>query len=595
MVFQSYALYPHMTVSRNIEFPLRSRKVPADERDQLVRDAAETLGLEELLDRKPRQLSGGQRQRVALARAIVRRPEAFLMDEPLSNLDAKLRVQTRAELVELQRRLEATVVYVTHDQVEAMTMGDRIAIMQRGVLQQVGAPQDVYARPGNLFVAGFIGSPPMNTVTGRVTHDGDTLVAELPGGRAPLSDDVARAVAAMNLEEVVIGVRPEDLRFESGEVGVVATVSVVESLGHERHIVVPPDRRAAGDRPPGRARRRAGRGRERASGRRRPAPLRSDDRRADRRVTAPPVTVEPPAVTPGLSPARRARRRRERALGFGLLVPALIVFGAFIFFPLFKNVYLGFFKNPPFPGLPKRYVGFDQYQDVLTSRDFLESLKTTVLFALMTVPVGIALGLGLAVVAHQQLKGIGIYRTIFSSTVATSVAVAAVIFGTLLNPQVGLLPWLGLTTDPAVLQNPSWALVAVAVTTVWQTLGLTFILMSAGLQSVPDDLLEAARVDGAGAWSRFWHVTLPMMSPTIFFAVVIGSIFAFQTFGQIDLLTQGGPLKKTNVLTYFIYKALHDQSDPGKAAVLAVALFLITMALALLQIRLLERRVSYDR
>ncbi len=595
MVFQSYALYPHMTVSRNIEFPLRSRKVPADERDQLVRDAAETLGLEELLDRKPRQLSGGQRQRVALARAIVRRPEAFLMDEPLSNLDAKLRVQTRAELVELQRRLEATVVYVTHDQVEAMTMGDRIAIMQRGVLQQVGAPQDVYARPGNLFVAGFIGSPPMNTVTGRVTHDGDTFGRGAPRRARALSDDVARAVAAMNLEEVVIGVRPEDLRFESGEVGVVATVSVVESLGHERHIacrltdgqlvIVRQDR----------ARRRAERGRERASGRRRPAPLRSDDRRADRRVTAPPVTVEPPAVTPGLSPARRARRRRERALGFGLLVPALIVFGAFIFFPLFKNVYLGFFKNPPFPGLPKRYVGFDQYQDVLTSRDFLESLKTTVLFALMTVPVGIALGLGLAVVAHQQLKGIGIYRTIFSSTVATSVAVAAVIFGTLLNPQVGLLPWLGLTTDPAVLQNPSWALVAVAVTTVWQTLGLTFILMSAGLQSVPDDLLEAARVDGAGAWSRFWHVTLPMMSPTIFFAVVIGSIFAFQTFGQIDLLTQGGPLKKTNVLTYFIYKALHDQSDPGKAAVLAVALFLITMALALLQIRLLERRVSYDR
>jgi ABC-type sugar transport system permease subunit len=217
------------------------------------------------------------------------------------------------------------------------------------------------------------------------------------------------------------------------------------------------------------------------------------------------------------------------------------------------------------------------------------------LFALLTVPVGIALGLGLAVVAHQQLKGIRIYRTIFSSTVATSVAVAAVIFGTLLSPQVGLLPWLGLTTDPPVLQNPSWALVAVAVTTVWQTLGLTFILMSAGLQSVPDDLLEAARVDGAGAWSRFWHVTLPMMSPTIFFAVVVGSIFAFQTFGQIDLLTQGGPLKKTNVLTYFIYTTLHNDSDPGKAAVLAVALFFLTMLLALVQIRLLERRVSYER
>jgi sn-glycerol 3-phosphate transport system permease protein len=284
---------------------------------------------------------------------------------------------------------------------------------------------------------------------------------------------------------------------------------------------------------------------------------------------------------------------KERGLAYLLLAPALVIFGVFIFYPLVHNVYLGFYRSPPFPGLPSRYVGFDQYRDVLTSREFLESLRTTVLFAVMTVPTGIALGLGLAVLAHQQLRGVGVYRTFFSSTVATSVAVAAVIFGTLFNPQVGLLPWLGVDPQPPILQNPSWALVAVAGITVWQTLGLTFILMSSGLQSVPDDLLEAARVDGAGMWSRFWHVTLPLLSPTIFFAVVIGTIFAFQTFGQIDLLTQGGPLKKTNVLTYFIYTELN--SDPGKAAVLAVALFLMTLLLALAQIRLLERRVTYER
>ena len=238
-------------------------------------------------------------------------------------------------------------------------------------------------------------------------------------------------------------------------------------------------------------------------------------------------------------------------------------------------------------------MGFDQYRDVLSSQDFHDSLKTTVLFVLMTVPAGIAAGLGLAILAHQQLRGIAVYRTIFSSTVATSVAVASVIFGTLLNPPVGLLPWLGLTTHPPILQNPDWALPAVAVVTIWQNLGLTFILMSAGLQAVPDDLLEAARVDGASAWSRFWHVTLPLLSPTIFFAVVVGTILAFQTFGQIDLLTQGGPLEKTNVLTYFIYTEI--SSDPGKAAVLAVALFLLTLALGLAQIRLLERRVTYER
>jgi sn-glycerol 3-phosphate transport system permease protein len=291
----------------------------------------------------------------------------------------------------------------------------------------------------------------------------------------------------------------------------------------------------------------------------------------------------------------QATRNKERGLAALFLLPSLIVFGVFVFYPLINNVILGFYRTAPFPGLPDTYVGFDQYRDVLTSHDFWNSLKTTVIFAVMTVPVGIALGLALAVLAHQQLRGIGIYRTFFSSTVATSVAVAAVIFGTLMNPQVGLLPWIGIDPHPPILQNPTWALPAVAITTVWQTLGLTFILMSSGLQSVPDDLLEAARVDGAGPWSRFWHVTLPLLSPTIFFAVVIGTIFAFQTFGQIDLLTQGGPLNKTNVLTYFIFKELNVQNNRGEAAVLAVALFLMTLLLALAQIRLLERRVTYER
>jgi len=241
MVFQSYALYPHMTVRRNIEFPLRSRKVDAEQRRRLVDDAAASLGLDGLLDRKPAHLSGGQRQRVALARAIVRRPHAFLMDEPLSNLDAKLRVQTRAELVELQRRLAATVVYVTHDQVEAMTMGHRIAILDHGVLQQIAPPHDVYARPANLFVAQFIGSPPMNTVTGTVvaagsTNTGDALALELPGSRVALPEPLAGVVRAAGVREVVVGARPEDLRFGAPGTGIPATVVAVESLGHERHV-----------------------------------------------------------------------------------------------------------------------------------------------------------------------------------------------------------------------------------------------------------------------------------------------------------------------------------------------------------------------
>jgi multiple sugar transport system ATP-binding protein len=236
MVFQSYALYPHMTVRRNIEFPLKSRHVDKRERDELVGDAATSLGLTELLDRKPGQLSGGQRQRVALARAIVRRPLAFLMDEPLSNLDAKLRVQTRAELIELQRELQATVVYVTHDQVEAMTMAHRIAIMDQGVLQQIAPPQDVYAAPANLFVARFIGNPPMNTIPATVVSRDGGLTFEIPGCALPLPAALATAVGRVAPAAVIIGVRPEHLEIDDAG-RVPATVAVVESLGHERHVV----------------------------------------------------------------------------------------------------------------------------------------------------------------------------------------------------------------------------------------------------------------------------------------------------------------------------------------------------------------------
>jgi sn-glycerol 3-phosphate transport system permease protein len=305
------------------------------------------------------------------------------------------------------------------------------------------------------------------------------------------------------------------------------------------------------------------------------------------------TTTAGASAAPGAVRARR--RRREAGLAFLLIGPALVIFSVFVFFPFAKNFELALYRNPPFPGLPSKFVGLKQIGDVLGSSDFRNSLWVTVVFALLTVPVGIILGLLLAQLANQRLRGISIYRTIFSSTVATSVAVASVIFGTLMNPEVGLLPWLGIHPTPAILDNPSWALPAVALATIWQNLGLSFILMSAGLQAVPDDVLEAAQVDGASASTRFWRVTVPLLSPTIFFTAVVGSIFAFQTFGQIDLLTRGGPQNKTNVLTYFIVTQLHDHQNPGTAAVLSIALFLITLVLTLLQLRFLERRVHYAR
>jgi multiple sugar transport system ATP-binding protein len=214
MVFQSYALYPHLTVYENIAFGLRLKKVPKDEVDRRVQEAARILGLENLLDRKPRALSGGQRQRVAMGRAIVRQPSAFLMDEPLSNLDAKLRVQMRAEIARLQNDLGVTTVYVTHDQVEAMTMGDRVAVMRKGELQQVDDPQTLYDRPVNLFVGGFIGSPAMNMVEATLERSNGSLAARVGEHRLALGEETMSArpaLAAYEGRSVVLGIRPEDL------------------------------------------------------------------------------------------------------------------------------------------------------------------------------------------------------------------------------------------------------------------------------------------------------------------------------------------------------------------------------------------------
>src|SRR5438105_6530523 len=212
MVFQAYALYPHMTVRDNLAFGLKLRKVPKADIEKRVQEAAGILDLGRLLARKPKELSGGQRQRVALGRAIVREPAAFLMDEPLSNLDAKLRVQTRAEIARLQQDLGTTTLYVTHDQVEALTMGHRVAVMRKGELQQVAPPQELYDHPVNLFVGGFIGSPAMNLLEGRLEHRDGAVVVHLGDQQLALADEVLQrrpALAAYDGQEVVVGIRPE--------------------------------------------------------------------------------------------------------------------------------------------------------------------------------------------------------------------------------------------------------------------------------------------------------------------------------------------------------------------------------------------------
>lgn len=232
MVFQNYALYPNKTVAENMGFALKLRGVSSDERRRKVEEAAKMLDLTEFLDRKPAKLSGGQRQRVAMGRAIVREPQVFCMDEPLSNLDAKLRVQTRTEIAALQRRLGTTTVYVTHDQVEAMTMGDRVAVLKNGKLQQFDSPADLYDKPANAFVAGFIGSPAMNLVTGQIVSTGVKIGED---STLQLERDQLALLQDAGLSEVTVGIRPEHLELSDGG-GIDVVIDLVEDLGSETYL-----------------------------------------------------------------------------------------------------------------------------------------------------------------------------------------------------------------------------------------------------------------------------------------------------------------------------------------------------------------------
>ncbi len=303
----------------------------------------------------------------------------------------------------------------------------------------------------------------------------------------------------------------------------------------------------------------------------------------------------PTAVRRHTASWRLARFAKQAAAAAPFLLPSLALFSVFVFYPLVRSIWLGFHGTDPF-GRREVWVGIEQYQDVLTSPDFRYSLLVTGQFALYTVVPATIIGLYLALLAHQRLPGIVIFRTIFSSTVASSVAVSSVMWLLLLNPGVGVLNYLldkgGLPTA-SWLTDPDWALPAVAMTTVWMNVGFATIVILAGLQNIPEDLYESARVDGAGPWNQFLHVTLPGLSPTLLFVSVVGVIFAFQSFGQIHILTRGGPLDSTTVIVYSIYREAFLHYNLGLASAQAVVLFAIVLLLTITQFVIAQRWVFY--
>ena len=301
------------------------------------------------------------------------------------------------------------------------------------------------------------------------------------------------------------------------------------------------------------------------------------------------------------SRARQVRRRRDTPTAIVMLAPSLLLFVVFVFYPLGRTVFLGLYEKGfgGFSESARTWVGWSQYREVLGSRDFRHSLWVTVQYALLTVPLGLLLGIGLAVLADKAVRGIGVFRTVYSSTVATSVAVASLMWLVLLNPSIGvltnLLPFEALKT-PGLLQRPSTALFAVSLTSVWQNLGFTFVVISAGLQSIPQDLYESANIDGASKWRQFREITLPLLGPTLLFVSVVLVTGAFQSFGQIDLLTGGGPGNRTSTIAYYLYGSNSPiNGNEGAQAATAVVLFVLISVLSLFQFRSLDRRVHYGR
>jgi sn-glycerol 3-phosphate transport system permease protein len=283
----------------------------------------------------------------------------------------------------------------------------------------------------------------------------------------------------------------------------------------------------------------------------------------------------------------RRGRVREALLGYALLVPSAVIFATFFFYPLYRLVFLGLHRQNR-TGTALRYEGFSQFGEVLTGEQFTSGLRISVTYVLLTMPLGLVLGILLAVAANRRLRGIKVFRTIFASTVASSVAVASVVFFVLVNPQVGYFSNVSFIS----LSDPATALRGVALSSVWQNLGLTFVIVLAGLQAVPEELNEAATLDGYGPIRRFFRITVPLISPTLMFLAVVLVIFAFQAFAQVDILTAGGPAESTQTLVWKIFNSRQPQSQ-GAGAVMALGLFGVTLVVALAQFILLDRRVHY--
>ncbi|UNL85352.1 carbohydrate ABC transporter permease [Priestia koreensis] len=308
------------------------------------------------------------------------------------------------------------------------------------------------------------------------------------------------------------------------------------------------------------------------------------------------MNVTEPIQAERTEKVKKTRTVPAAVAGFGYLLPSILLFGVFLFYPMLRTIYLSFFRTDT-QGNPLRFIGLDNFTLLFQSPSFLNSMKATFLFVLITVPIGIVLALALALLANEKVRGIGFFRTMFSSTMGMSVAASSVIWAFMYNPAIGvinkILNVFGIG-DVQWLLDPKFALLSVAISTIWMNTGFAFLILLGGLQNIDDQLYESARISGVGYWYQLRKITIPMLSPTLFFIITVSMINAFQTFGQIDILTKGGPMDSTNVIVYSIYKDAFINYNVGSASAQAVILFFVILVVTILQFKVGERKVHYQ-
>ena len=489
MVFQSYALYPTMSVRENIEFCLKNNKIPKAERKKRVEAVAKRVDLTDYLDRKPSQLSGGQRQRVALARAMVKEPQVFLMDEPLSNLDAKLRASMRSELIQLHNKLKTTFIYVTHDQIESMAMADYIVLLNHGKIMQQDTPEEIYNNPANVFTAQFIGTPATNILP---LHNG--CYGFRPEKAYFISKDAA------NFEQY----------WKKG------TILTREMLGSE---------------------------------------------------------------------------------GYLMVSPAMILMLIFVFYPLVNLVYLSFF-NYNLIGT-KEFVGLKNYKILFFIKtDFIQALRNTGVYTLTVVIFSLLLAILLALwLEKDNWINRFLQKSMFTPYLISMVSCAYIwswmydsdsgVFNALLNAlKLSPLRW---------LNDSDMAIFCVAAVAVWKSLGYYLIIVLASIKTVPRDILEAAELDRTPPLRKFIKITLPMISPQLFFLLITITISSFKVFDVVRVMTNGGPGNSTDVLVTYIYRyAFQMNAKVGYASAAGTVLLIIMMILTYLYFKVLNKRIYYQ-